>query len=80
MPICLPETAVPLLTDYSRLVRLFCLTHRVRIYKEYRNVCPLVGIGALPTPLSPASVPLPPEPKGGGGGAHSPAGEALGES
>ncbi len=30
-----------------------------------------------PTPLSPASVTLPPEP---GGGAHSPAGEGLGES
>jgi hypothetical protein len=26
----------------------------------------LVGIGTLPTPLSPASVPLPPEPKGRG--------------
>ncbi len=31
-----------------------------------------------PPPLSPASVPLLPEPKGGG--AHSPAGEGLGES
>jgi hypothetical protein len=38
------------------------------IYKEYRSVCPLVGIGGigtLPTPLWPASVPLPPEPGGG---------------
>jgi hypothetical protein len=34
--------------------------------------------GSTPTPLSPASVPLPPEP--GGGRAHSPAGEGLGES
>ncbi len=33
----------------------------------------------LPTPLSPASVPLPPEPRGGGG-AHPSAGEGLGES
>ncbi len=33
------------------------------IYIEYHSVCPLVGVG---TPLSPASVPLPPEPKGGG--------------
>jgi hypothetical protein len=41
-------------------------------------LCPLVGIGTLPPPLSPASVPLPPEPTGGG--AHSPAGEGLGES
>jgi hypothetical protein len=48
------------------------------MYKEYHNVCPLVKIGTLPTPLSPASVPLPPEP--GGGGAHSPAGDGLGES
>ncbi len=41
------------------------------------SVCPLVRIGTLPPPLSPASVTLPPEP---GGGAHSPAGEGLGES
>jgi len=39
--------------------------HKVRIYKEYHSVCPLVGIGTLPIPLSPASVPLPPEPGGG---------------
>jgi hypothetical protein len=43
--------------------------HKVRIYKEYHSVCPLVGIGAPPTPLPPASVPLPPEP--GGGGHHT---------
>ncbi len=35
------------------------------MYKEYHSVCPLVGIGTLPTPFSPASVPLPPEPGGG---------------
>jgi hypothetical protein len=52
--------------------------HKVRTYKENHNVCPLVGTGTLPTPLSPAIVPLPPEP--GGGGAHLPAGEGLGES
>jgi hypothetical protein len=46
------------------------------IYKEYQSICPLVGIGTLSPPLSPASVPLFPEP----GGAHSPAGEGLGES
>jgi hypothetical protein len=46
------------------------------IYKEYHSVCPLVGIGTLQPRLSPASMPLPPEPKG----AHSPAGEGLGES
>jgi hypothetical protein len=54
---------------------------RVRLYKEYHSVCPLVGIGTLPTPLSPASVPLPPEPEGahlpaegggGGGGVPNP--------
>jgi hypothetical protein len=39
---------------------------------------PLIGIGTLPPPLSPASVALPPEPKGEG--AHSPASEGLGES
>jgi hypothetical protein len=50
------------------------------VYKEYHSVCPLVGIGTRPTPnrLSPARVPLPPKPKGEG--AHSPAGEGLGES
>ncbi len=43
--------------------------HKVRIYKEYHSVCPLVGIGTLPTP----------PPRTGGEGAHSPAGEGLGE-
>jgi hypothetical protein len=46
------------------------------IYLEYHGLCPIVGIGILPPPLSPANVPLPPEPKGGW--AHSPAGEGLG--
>jgi hypothetical protein len=53
------------------------LCHKVRIYKEYHSACPFVGIGTLPTPLSPARVPLPPEP---GEGDHSPASEGLGES
>ncbi len=52
--------------------------HIVRIYKEYHSVCPLVGIGTLPTPLSPASVPPPPQNRGGG--TQSPAGGGLGES
>jgi hypothetical protein len=43
------------------------LHHKVNIYKEYHSVCPLVGIGPLPPLLSPASVPFPPVPKGGGG-------------
>jgi hypothetical protein len=50
------------------------LYHKVRIYKEYHSVCLLVGIGNLPTLLSPASVPLPPEPGGGGGRAQTPKG------
>jgi hypothetical protein len=40
--------------------------HKVQIYIEYHSVCPLVGIGTLPPPLSPARVFLPPVPKGGG--------------
>jgi hypothetical protein len=51
--------------------------HKVHIYTEYHIVCSLVGFGTLPPLLSPASVPLPSEPKGG---AHSPAGEGVGES
>jgi hypothetical protein len=42
------------------------LTHKVHTCIEYYSVCPLV-IGTLPPPFSPASVPLPPEPKGEGG-------------
>ena len=62
----------------SHLGRQMEEEHKVRIYKEYHSVCPLVGIGILPTPFSPASVPLPP--RNGGEGVHSPAGEGLGES
>jgi hypothetical protein len=51
--------------------------HKVFIYTEYHSVCPLVGIGTLPPPLSPASVPLP---RYHEGGTYSPAGEGLGES
>ncbi len=40
-------------------------SHKVCIYIDYHSVCPLVGIVTLPTPLSPASVPLPPEWGGG---------------
>jgi hypothetical protein len=39
---------------------------------------PSSELGLSHPPLLPASVPLPPEPKGGG--AHSPAGKGLGES
>ncbi len=55
------------------------LLHKVRIFTEYHSVRPLVGIGTLPRPLTPASVPLPPC-RTKGAGAHSPAGEGLGES
>ncbi len=44
------------------------ITHKVLIYTEYHSLCPLVGIGTLPPPLSPASVSFPPVPKAGGGG------------
>jgi hypothetical protein len=44
-------------------------SHTKYIYiKSTTNVRPLVGIGTLPPPLSPASVPLPPGPNGGGDG------------
>jgi hypothetical protein len=50
--------------------------HKVRIYKEYHSVCPLVGIGM--TPLSQASVPsLPPDQRVGG---TLPAAKRVGES
>ncbi len=47
--------------------RLVCSEPQSTLYKEYHSVCHLVGIGTLPTPLSPASVPLPPEQGGRGG-------------
>jgi hypothetical protein len=48
---------------------------------NYHSVCPLVGIGTLPTTPSLASGCAPPRRTGGlGGWAHSPAGEGLGES
>ncbi len=61
----LTDTAAGSATMVSR-------THKVRICTEYLSVCLLVGIGTLPPPLSPASVPLPPGARGVG--AHSPAG------
>jgi hypothetical protein len=48
------------------------------LYTEYHSVFPFVGIGTLPPPFSPASVPLPPYQRGGG--EYSPAGEGSGES
>jgi hypothetical protein len=45
---------------------LVTITMQHKVYKEYHSVCPLVGLGTLPTPTLPASVPLPAEPGGGG--------------
>ncbi len=60
----------------SRIYKV-SLPHKVHIYTECHSVCPLVGIGTLPPPLSPANVPLPRYQRGR---AYSPAGEGLGES
>jgi hypothetical protein len=38
------------------LAFLFSLGHKVHIYKKYHSVCPLLGIGTLPPPLSPAGI------------------------
>jgi hypothetical protein len=51
--------------QYKEIRRFDGMHHKVHTFKEYHSVCPLVGIGILPTPLSPASVPLPPEPRRG---------------
>ena len=51
-------------------------TQSTYVYVEYHSVCPLVGIGTLPPPLS-SECALPP---GTGEGAHSPAGLVLGDS
>jgi hypothetical protein len=80
MTVCtsFPTGTHPMLTITSKI--WYCTDrpdHSLHIYKEYHSVCPLAGIVTLPPPLSPASVPLPPEAKGG---AHTPAGEGLGES
>jgi hypothetical protein len=47
--------------------RGLCLGRKVHIFTEYHSVCPLVGIGTLPPPLSLASVPFPRAQRGGGG-------------
>jgi hypothetical protein len=56
---------------HSQAQSIYC------IYLEYHNVCPIVRIRTPPPPFPQASVPLPPEPKGGGM-THSPAGEGVG--
>ncbi len=72
-----PVHVVPPLEEKFRL-QMDSSVHKVLIYTEHHSVCPLVGIGTPPTPLPQASVPSPPEPKGGG--AHSPAAKGVGES
>jgi hypothetical protein len=52
--------------------------HKDHLFIEYHSVCPLVGIGTLPSLLLPAIVPFAPEPKGEG--AYLPAGEGFGQS
>ncbi len=52
----------------SMSAQMIHFQHKVPIYKEYHSVCPIVGIGTLPPPLSPASVPSPRNQRGGGRG------------
>jgi hypothetical protein len=54
------------LVQLSHPSSLPCVQHKIHIYTEYHSVCPLVGIWTLPSPLSPASVPLPRYQRGGG--------------
>ncbi len=55
--------------------KIFSWTQSTKyVYKEYHSVCPLVGIGTLPTPRQQ----LCPSPHMGGGG-HTRLGEGLGE-
>ncbi len=61
---------IPALGLKRNLLVVDCFDQKVRIYKEYHSACPLVGIGTLPTPISPASVPLSQKPRGGRGGAR----------
>ncbi len=64
---------------YAQGQVLCCLMEAQSTYiYKVPQVCPLVGIGTLPPPLSPARVPLPPKQRGVG--PNSPAGEGLGES
>ncbi len=54
------------ISPWFSLISVYSIQHKVRIYKEYHSVCPLVGSGTLPPLLSPASVPLPPRTGGRG--------------
>ncbi len=56
---------------------VYYCAHKVLTYTEHHSVCPLVGIGTLPTPLQQASVPSPPDQRVGG--EHPPAPKGVGE-
>jgi hypothetical protein len=43
------DVSILICTQYF-IVSDFGHVHKVRIYKEYHSVCPLVGIGTLPSP------------------------------
>ncbi len=47
---------LPVCCNFSKIMYIHT-SHKVHIYKGYQSICPLVGIGILPSPLSPASVP-----------------------
>jgi hypothetical protein len=61
----------------TKMLRIPTQSTYIHIKSTAVYLCPLVGIGTLPPPLSPASVPLPLDK---GWGAHSPAGGGLGKS
>ncbi len=52
-------------TGQDVIILEYCTTQSTYTYKEFHrhSLCPLVGVGTLPTTRSPASVPLPPEPR-----------------
>jgi hypothetical protein len=56
-----------LVTPLVSQLPAFLGKHKVHLYKDYHRVCPVVGIGTFPPPLSPASVPLPRNQRWGGG-------------
>ncbi len=63
---CVKALVVWLTSKHSLLLEKSFAQSTYIQYIEYHISCPLVGIGTLPPPLSPASMPLPPEPKRGG--------------
>ncbi len=55
-----PLTVIAIPTDSVHRVH-----HKVHIYKEYHNICPIVGIGTLSPPSFASQCSPPQEPKGG---------------